>query len=138
MRMLVSSTVRKFFHGNIARAEEQPIDLATLEEDLKRPIFAAKYRKQIANQTTFVPDHYFVSYRIEFNHPELGKIRHLAIGTEEKINVATPDMVLCLIRIFGFTGDVKDCVVYQTLDNDRALAKFVLNVIQPYTTGALK
>lgn len=119
------------------RAATRPVDMRDLAERLKSPEGKCKHMDQMTEQSIELPMAYFVTFSIEIGHP-VGAARHMTMSSQRRGKIPTEEAVWMVAQALGFTGSLRECIVWpEDLQHgdERATSINVLQIIESAMSG---
>ncbi len=114
-------------------AEDNPVDMLTLEVSLSTPAGKRAHVAHMTSQSIVLPVNFMVTFSIELGHPG-GAARHLNVSIEREGRVPAPEAIWLIAETLGFRGGIKACdkMWPETLRGRTGVA---VNVVQLYETA---
>ena len=127
--LIISNTVKRKLGRLRAQANQRPIDVRVMMEEIKTPGGDHRHRSRISDQTVEIPGPwpFRVTFSIENGHP-VGTCRHMSMSIRRENRVPSPEAVWIIAEELGFIGSLALCRTYpeDLEDNNKAI-----NIVQP-------
>ena len=115
------------------RANEQPVDMLAVMEQIKTPTGHEMHLKRMGTFTIAVPAAFAVTFTIETGHP-CGTCRHLSVSSRRRGRTPSPEAIWMIAKELGFIGEHNEDTVFGGCsfwgedigDGDKAI-----NIVQP-------
>lgn len=92
-------------------AVARPVDMKVLSSSIRTPAGKAAHRARMTEQSCQLPLAWFVTYSVE--HQPGGVARHLSVSLDAGTRVPHPAAVWMIAEEMGFTGSLRECVVWK-------------------------